>query len=109
MKRQVPKMATDEEAEAFLASDLSDLDFAQFKPVQFKFAGAKGAAPPKGSSLAHLAPGTPAPKSGVYQQTGPRGGRSGEPVLAVRGKPLPPAPNGRTWTLVAPVHQKSDK
>jgi hypothetical protein len=37
MKRQVPKMTTDEEAEAFLDSDLSDIDFTQFKPVQFRF------------------------------------------------------------------------
>ena len=37
MKRQVPMMATDEEAEAFLASDLSDLDFSQFKPARFRF------------------------------------------------------------------------
>jgi predicted DNA binding CopG/RHH family protein len=31
-------LATDEEAEAFLEQDLSDLDFAQFKPVRFEFA-----------------------------------------------------------------------
>jgi predicted DNA binding CopG/RHH family protein len=30
-------MTTDEEAEAFLEQDLSDLDFAQFKPVRFEF------------------------------------------------------------------------
>jgi predicted DNA binding CopG/RHH family protein len=37
MKRKVPKMTTDEEAEAFLEQDLSDLDFSQFKPVKFEF------------------------------------------------------------------------
>ncbi len=37
MKRKVPRMTTDEEAEAFLAQDLSDLDFSQFKPVKFEF------------------------------------------------------------------------
>lgn len=37
MKRKVPKMTTDEEAEAFLDQDLSDLDFSQFKPVHFEF------------------------------------------------------------------------
>ena len=36
MKR-VPRMTTDEEAEAFLDQDLSDLDFSQFKPVHFEF------------------------------------------------------------------------
>ena len=37
MRRRVPKMTTDEEAEAFLDQDLSDLDFSQFKPVLFEF------------------------------------------------------------------------
>jgi predicted DNA binding CopG/RHH family protein len=37
MKRQVPRLTTDEEAEAFLEQDLSDLDFSQFKPVRFEF------------------------------------------------------------------------
>ena len=37
MKRAVPKLKTDEEAEDFLAEDLSDLDFAQFVPVRFEF------------------------------------------------------------------------
>ena len=36
MKR-VPKMTTDEAGGKFLAQDLSDLDFSQFKPVQFEF------------------------------------------------------------------------
>jgi hypothetical protein len=31
MKRRVPRLKSDEEAEAFLESDLSDLDFSQFK------------------------------------------------------------------------------
>jgi predicted DNA binding CopG/RHH family protein/uncharacterized DUF497 family protein len=38
MKRKVPRMTTDEEAEGFLEQDLSDLDFSQFKPVRFEFA-----------------------------------------------------------------------
>ncbi len=37
MKKRVPKLKTDKEAEAFLAQDLSDLDFSQFKPAQFEF------------------------------------------------------------------------
>src|SRR5918995_361663 len=37
MKRNVPRLTTDEEAEAFLEQDLSDLDFTQFKPVRFEF------------------------------------------------------------------------
>jgi predicted DNA binding CopG/RHH family protein len=37
MKRKMPRLATDAEAEAFLEQDLSDLDFTQFKPVRFEF------------------------------------------------------------------------
>ena len=37
MKKKVPRLTTDEAAEAFLAQDLSDLDFSQFKPVKFEF------------------------------------------------------------------------
>ncbi len=37
MPRRVPRLRTDEEAEAFLEQDLSDLDFAQFKPIRFEF------------------------------------------------------------------------
>jgi predicted DNA binding CopG/RHH family protein len=35
--RKVPRMTTDEEAEAFLMQDLSDLDFSQFKRMHFEF------------------------------------------------------------------------
>ena len=37
MKKRVPEMKTDKEAEDFLAQDLSNLDFSQFKPVTFEF------------------------------------------------------------------------
>ena len=35
--RKVPVLRTDEEAEAFLMQDLSDLDFSQFKRMHFEF------------------------------------------------------------------------
>ena len=37
MKKRVPRIKSDAAAERFLARDLSDLDFSQFKPVQFEF------------------------------------------------------------------------
>ena len=37
MQRKIPRLTTDEEAEAFLAQDLSDLDFSQFEPARFEF------------------------------------------------------------------------
>jgi predicted DNA binding CopG/RHH family protein len=42
MKQRVPRMTTDCEAKAFLAKDLSDLDFSQFKPVRFEFEAKSG-------------------------------------------------------------------
>ncbi len=37
MKKKVPRLKTDEEAEAFLSHDLSKLDFSQFRPARFEF------------------------------------------------------------------------
>ncbi len=37
MKKKVPRLKTDREAEAFLAQDLSNLDFSQFKSTRFEF------------------------------------------------------------------------
>lgn len=37
MRRKVPRLRTDKQAEAFLAQDLSNLDFSQFKPARFEF------------------------------------------------------------------------
>ena len=36
MTKTVPKLTTDDDAEAFLTQDLSDLDFSQFKPMRFE-------------------------------------------------------------------------
>jgi len=36
-RKKVPRLRTDEEAEAFLEQDLSHLDFSQFKPARFEF------------------------------------------------------------------------
>ena len=37
MKKKVPRLKTDQQAEAFLVQDLSTLDFAQFKAARFEF------------------------------------------------------------------------
>jgi predicted DNA binding CopG/RHH family protein len=37
MKKRVPKLRTDKQADDFLDQDLTGLDFSQFKPVQFEF------------------------------------------------------------------------
>lgn len=56
-----------------------------------------------------LNPGQKAPKSGQFQEVGPRGGR-GREVTSVRGEPLPPttAPN-RHYVLVDPTKNKSGR
>ena len=37
MKKKVPHLKTDKDADAFLAQDLSGLDFSQFKASRFEF------------------------------------------------------------------------
>ena len=37
MRKKVPRLKTDKQAEAFLAQDLSSLDFSQFKLAGFEF------------------------------------------------------------------------
>ena len=37
MTKKVPRLKTDGEAEAFLAQDLSQLDFSQFQPARCEF------------------------------------------------------------------------
>ena len=37
MKKKIPRLKTDRQAETFLAQDLSNLDFSQFRPAQFEF------------------------------------------------------------------------
>ena len=37
MRKKVPRLRSDKQAEAFLAQDLSNLDFSQFKAAHFEF------------------------------------------------------------------------
>ena len=51
-----------------------------------------------------LKPGTRAPRSGQYEQTGARGGKTGTERTIVRGEPLPPTPKpGMGYVLVDPT------
>lgn len=59
--------------------------------------------------LRGLKPGQTAPKSGQYQQIGPRGGH-GHEVTSVKGEPPPPTTTpGSTYTLVDPTKNKSGR
>jgi hypothetical protein len=63
---------------------------------------------PRSDSHVRMPPGTPTPRSGVYEQVGPRGGRTGEQADSTRGKPLPPTYwKEGGWTLVKPTRHKS--
>ena len=57
-----------------------------------------------------LPPGAPTPVSGIYEQKGPRGGKTGEQADSTRGHPLPPTLKpGSTWGLVKPAHHTGKK
>lgn len=60
-------------------------------------------------STKKMTPGTTAPRSGQYQERGPRGGE-GREVTVVRGEPLPPTTKpGSSYTLVDPTKNKSGR
>ncbi|WP_398397212.1 YjzC family protein [Schaalia sp. JY-X169] len=49
-------------------------------------------------------PGQEAPRSGQWEQIGPRGGRTGNERTVTRGEPLPPTPRpGMGYILVDPT------
>lgn len=61
------------------------------------------------SKTSGLKPGQTAPRSGQYQQVGPRGGRGPE-VTSVKGERLPPAETkGSTYRLVDATKHKSGR
>ena len=61
------------------------------------------------SKKSGLKPGNIAPRSGQYQQIGPRG-RRGPEVTSVKGEPPPPTQTPRsTYKLVDPTKHKSGK
>jgi hypothetical protein len=54
-----------------------------------------------------LRPGQLAPKSGIYDMLGPRGGHTGEQVVSTHSKPLPPTPKpGQSYQLAEPAHHQ---
>lgn len=57
--------------------------------------------------MSPIKPGAEAPRSGQYGVVGPRGGRTGQEVTAVRGKPMPPTPKtGMGYVLVDPTKHR---
>ncbi len=56
-----------------------------------------------------IKPGQPAPKSGQYQEIGPKGGKGPE-VTVPKGTTMPPTTGpGKSYTLVDPTNNKSGK
>ena len=57
-----------------------------------------------------LKPGQKAPASGQYGIVGPRGGKTGKEITAVKGEPMPPTQKpGQTYIMVDPTNNKSGK
>ena len=51
-----------------------------------------------------LRSGQTVPRSGQYEIIGPRGGKTGEEITSVKGKPLPPTPKaGFSYKLTDPT------
>jgi hypothetical protein len=62
---------------------------------------------PRSKLTAHMPPGAATPRSGIYEQVGPRGGKTSEQVDSARGKIFPPTSHsGGGWKLVGPMPQK---
>jgi hypothetical protein len=58
------------------------------------------------SNTKGLPPGTPTPRSGIYEQVGPRG----EQADSTEGHPLPPTMKpGYSWDLIKPARHKGDR
>ena len=69
-----------------------------------------GSVIPRSGVTTRLPPGTATPRSGLYEQVGPRGGRTGEQTDVMRGNPFPPTEGpGQTWELVQPAHHKRER
>jgi hypothetical protein len=52
-----------------------------------------------------LKPGSPAPKSGIYNVIGPRGGKTSEQVVSTQSHPLPPtSKSGQGYVLTKTAH-----
>jgi len=62
---------------------------------------------PRSKIEVRMPPGAAAPRSGIYEQVGPRGGATGTKAVSTAGKPLPPTSKaGQGWTLVVPTKGK---
>jgi hypothetical protein len=58
----------------------------------------------------NLKPGNKAPKSGQYEEVGPRGGGTGHEVTSEKGNPLPPTQKpGNAYKLVDGTKNKSGR
>lgn len=62
---------------------------------------------PRSNIAVQMPPGAATPRSGIYEQVGPRGGKTGREAVSTSGKPLPPTNKpGQSWTLVKPANTK---
>jgi hypothetical protein len=65
---------------------------------------------PRSGVQVTMPPGAKAPRSGIYEQVGPRGGRTNEQTDSTRGEPLPPTVNGNQgWRIDQPARHNDNK
>ncbi len=61
-------------------------------------------------SKTYYKPGQKAPRSGQYELTGPRGGRTGVERTVTRGEPMPPSErSGQRYILTDPTKHRSGR
>lgn len=62
---------------------------------------------PRSKIEVRMPPGAATPRSGIYEQVGPRGGKTGTQAVSTSGNPLPPTNKpGHGWTLVKPTSKR---
>lgn len=62
---------------------------------------------PRSKIEVRMPPGAATPRSGIYEQVGPRGGKQSGQAVSTAGEPLPPTSKpGNSWSLVKPTKGK---
>lgn len=65
---------------------------------------------PRSKIEVQMPPGAVTPRSGIYEEYGPRGGSTGNTVISGAGKPLPPtSKSGNSWKLVKQTSKPTKK
>jgi len=65
---------------------------------------------PRSDIDVRMPPGAATPRSGIYEEVDPRGGRTGSEAVSTAGQSLQPTSKpGQRWTLVKPAKGKAPR